>query len=504
MTTPSNTIQLLNVNLKTDRKDTYSFASESAQATFFGTKVVQTAGQVSYVRKDGVIRFDGNVESLFNVNYLRFKNSQFGVKWFYAFIVNVKYINPTMAHIEFEIDEMQTWYFQLTYKDCYIERKHVEDDTIGLHRVEENLATGDFVIDEGDITDLNDLWFVIGSTYDPFEVDDVKGDVYGRLYSGLRLFAYDNATDVNAFIDLLATDNKLPALITMFTASKYMSPVVLPDGTVSPSPVVSKIFDVGKVTTIGTHTVKNNKLLTYPYNFFTISNNQGSEAIYKYEDFQTFTSPTKCSFEMRANFAPNPTIYLTPFAHKETTANKNEAISLSDFPLLNWSYDNFDNWLGQNFIGANLSLLASSTAVAGGLITANPLAVGGGIYGIAQTLGGFAQEAIRPNPSKGSFSGSGNIGAQRQTYTIQKKTVRDEYAKIIDSYFDRFGYKVMLLETPQLVTRVNWNYIKLAESNIFGNIPQKDLEAINRMFLNGVTFWHNDELGNYNRTNVTL
>ena len=69
-------------------------------------------------------------------------------------------------------------------------------------------------------------------------------------------------------------------------------------------------------------------------------------------------------------------------------------------------------------------------------------------------------------------------------------TIKQEYAKVIDSYFSMFGYKVNELKVPNLYGRANWNYVKTIDCNFDGDIPQVDLNIIKTMFNKGVTLWH--------------
>ena len=41
------------------------------------------------------------------------------------------------------------------------------------------------------------------------------------------------------------------------------------------------------------YTPKNNKLLTYPFNYLLVSNNSGTDVIYRFEDFYTITNNEK-------------------------------------------------------------------------------------------------------------------------------------------------------------------------------------------------------------------
>ena len=73
-------------------------------------------------------------------------------------------------------------------------------------------------------------------------------------------------------------------------------------------------------------------------------------------------------------------------------------------------------------------------------------------------------------------------------YTL---SIKSEFAKRIDKYFDMYGYLTNSVKTPNLNNRPNWNYIKTIGINILGDIPQEDLQTIKQFFDNGITLWHN-------------
>ena len=81
-------------------------------------------------------------------------------------------------------------------------------------------------------------------------------------------------------------------------------------------------------------------------------------------------------------------------------------------------------------------------------------------------------------------------------------SIKEEYARIIDKYFDMFGYKVNQVKTPNITGRENWNFIKTIECNFEGDIPQGHLQIIKQIFNNGITLWHNpNTMYNYNASN---
>ena len=80
---------------------------------------------------------------------------------------------------------------------------------------------------------------------------------------------------------------------------------------------------------------------------------------------------------------------------------------------------------------------------------------------------------------------------------------KEQYAKIIDNYFDMFGYKVNRVKKPSAGHRENYWYTKTIDVNIDGAIPQKDLQKIKDCYNNGITFWYTPaNIGNYSVSNL--
>ena len=70
-------------------------------------------------------------------------------------------------------------------------------------------------------------------------------------------------------------------------------------------------------------------------------------------------------------------------------------------------------------------------------------------------------------------------------------SIKAEYARKIDEYFNAFGYQVNEFKNVQYTSRRSWNYIKTKGIAIEAQIPQADLQSIKDIFNNGVTMWHN-------------
>ena len=147
---PNSTIELFK-NLKLDNSyaNTMWFTSYAWQNTFFSNHRYTQLNDYSYQRKDiGVIRVEGSVANLYDVNYMRFKNTSFEDKWFYAFVTRVEYVNNVTVNMYYTIDVIQTYMFDWTLNQCLIERQHSTTDVAGDNLIPEGLELGDYITDQ--------------------------------------------------------------------------------------------------------------------------------------------------------------------------------------------------------------------------------------------------------------------------------------------------------------------------------------------------------------------
>ena len=150
---PNSTIYLLkNVPLDNTYTDTLWFENANAQWTHFKTRVDTEGGLIfranTYQRVDrGICRLQVNADDIYNYNYMMFQNTNYGNKWFYAFINSVDYVNNAVAQINYEIDEMQTWAFDYQLGQCYVEREHSATDVAGDNLQPEPVELGQYVVD---------------------------------------------------------------------------------------------------------------------------------------------------------------------------------------------------------------------------------------------------------------------------------------------------------------------------------------------------------------------
>ena len=111
-----------------------------------GLTVIAEARALSYTRLErGRVRVQLPISTLINAGYMRFKNTNFEDKMFYAFITGVRYINNETTEVLFELDYIQTWMGIFGLKHCFVERMHSPTDAIGDNIVDEGLPCGDIL-----------------------------------------------------------------------------------------------------------------------------------------------------------------------------------------------------------------------------------------------------------------------------------------------------------------------------------------------------------------------
>lgn len=116
---------LENVNFDNKYKHVLDFENAQAQEDYFDTKVHSTFTKFSTVRQNQEVKIDLGLNDMFGVNYCRYENEVNGTtKTFYAFIVRKEYVAYETTRLILEVDVYQTYMFDYTIKESFIEREH--------------------------------------------------------------------------------------------------------------------------------------------------------------------------------------------------------------------------------------------------------------------------------------------------------------------------------------------------------------------------------------------
>ena len=507
---PNTTIRIIkNCPLDIDYANTIYFTSVAQQTSFFQNTLDGYTLQINtYQRVEkGKMRVQMNAEALYNCNYLAFQNASFGNKWFYAFITGVEYINNVTSEISYVLDIMQTWHFNYVMMDCFVEREHSITDEIGDNLVDEKLDTGEYISEipfspAAFASNKIVIWATFDDNYaDSYGTEFQFGNAY--YFSGLTPKTFNlNSAGITEAIDWISHINpiKLNGLV-----SANIVPAISFEA--SSSPLCDTNFS--KNTTLmrsdGT-AVKNKKCLTYPYNFVYVTNNQGGNAIYRYEFFET----ADCQFKLVGDVSTNPTVFMYPRYYKGVTSNFDEKISLTGFPQVGFNVDAYKAWLAQNAssiaVNGMTAGIAGEAMLAGTASLVPPAAFAGAVYSLAKTAVSGTIHSFMPPQAKGSQGYNALIAAGKMELSIYKKHITPEFATIIDDYFSMFGYATNKVKRPNRNARPEWNYVKTIGCKIdpdsTAGLPADDAKAIEDVYNKGITFWNNPaHIGNYSYNN---
>lgn len=563
MIVPNSEVYILrNVPLEPSFDHTIWFDSSDQQATAFTTyALAYYFNKVSYQRYPRpYITLDKTVDELIGCNYMMFRNTGFGEKWFYAFITQVEYISNTTSRIYYTIDPMQTYLFDVNVGECFVEREHAMTDAIGDNLIPESFELGEYVYDADYFPNLflkTNYVICILATWKAIYEDNkwiIKdastggvGGVDSGIYTGLtkNLFTYDPSNpkacvqDANAVIEAATKANKADGIVSITMYPKFfmnwsitgdLATGLVPH-TVDSIPAFTGTFDGYKP--------KNNKLYTAPFCGVYVDNLQGNAANYAYEYFEN----RKPKFNIVGVVNGNLECASIPLNYKGLPTNFQESLLMGGFPQCAWNVDTFKAWIAQNkyAIAAGVANTAISTAArvgaavaTGGLseIAAAPAAAGtnvipfpnayqpptgggsgGGITGAAingssnilnDTINLVAQvktASTQPNHARGQQSSSVFCAMGYQGFHYMPYRIQGQFAKIVDDFFSMYGYKTNRLKVPNRNGRKAWNYVKTCGCNLTGSAPADVTASLVQIYDKGITFWRCIDLSTGNPFN---
>ena len=531
---------LRNVPLDSTYSDTIYFESIGAQTSYFEGKAKYTFGPTSYQRVNSSIasprgprsiRLPRVADDFYDCNYVMFQNASFGTKWFYGFITSVNYINPDNTEILYELDYYQTYAFDFRILPSFIEREHSVTDELYHNLMPETLGNPE-VIKVSSIHKTYNQYYITVLYNADSEKQPVQGQIAGNVYMGCASYTVpiEQYQSVNDFISQYDEAGRSNAIIAIF-----MSPfqTTLPDFNF-------ERIDVERPVALNGYVPRNQKLLTYPYCFLRTSDRMGRTIDFKYENFASYSDefdyaqPKSISFAIYAIPSPIPSLTLVPYYYgSENTVldpgdNAEYSLEVSGFPTALWTNNDYANYMATTYQnGVTKNLVNTIWGVLGGLATtitgAAQVYVTGGATGWGRVAGGIAgtatalmsgkansaalaidaaTKAQNPGSTSGSLSSNNPTWVTHDVgFTIYNMAIKPEMARMIDSYFDMYGYATNQVKMPNFTSRESWNYVKTADVMMDGSMPVEAMDTIKTIFNNGIRFWHGDYVGDYTRSN---
>lgn len=551
MILPDSDVYILkNVPLEPSFDHTIWFDSPEQQATAFTTYALAFYfDKVSYQRYPRpYITLDKTADELFDCNYMMFRNTAYGTKWFYAFITQVEYISNTTSRIYYTIDVMQTYLFDVNVEQCFVEREHAMTDAIGDNLNPESFELGEYVYDADYFPNIflksNYVICILATwkatyKYNKWVIEDATtggvGGVDSGIYTGLtkNLCKYDPANpkacvqQANAIIEAATKANKADGIVSITMYPKFfmnwsitgdLATGLVPD-TVDSIPAFTGTFDGYKP--------KNNKLYTAPFCGVYVDNLQGNAANYAYEYFEN----RKPVFNIVGAVNGNLECASIPINYKGLPTNFQESLLMGGFPQCAWNVDTFKAWIAQNkyAIAAGVAttaidtvkqvaLAATGVGMAGEVAGMSAAMTGAGSAQTIQAVGQYANAyqnmqnvsynaqgdvlnktinlvaqvktaSTQPNHARGQQSSSVFCAMGYQGFHYMPYRIQGQFARIIDDFFSMYGYKTNRLKVPNRNGRKAWNYVKTCGCTLTGSAPADVTAALVQIYDRGITFW---------------
>lgn len=438
---PNTTIKFLqNIPFDGDYNDTVYFSPEDGvegQYRYFDTFTKYTINENYYQRVNKGelkvqlpystgVQYESTAEKLYNCNYMMFRNTNFGNKWFYAFIDKVEWVNNETAKVEYTLDVMQTWYFDYDLEQCFVEREHSKTDYIGDNVVPESLDMGYEMVENGRDTfhisyienpatedDLKYGWTifvfvskfsVMSIVHDPYVLwaADYPNRHYGPIQCGayclrfnasmvsensaLRQSDYFYEGDIRDFYDFIGVynDERYDDVVADDILVIYVCPTFIANNRNGLNSWIT--LNTHRPSTLAGYTPRNNKLYTYPFMQLVASDYHGNTQTYKYEYFVGHSLQHGIDFRITGVPVFSPTLTCTPMSYlpsmfpigsPNTLEGIDYSISINDFSQCSWLNDNFKAWWAQNKNSATFATVSAVLSNAVGIFVGNQMYTGG-------------------------------------------------------------------------------------------------------------------------------
>ena len=560
---PTGTIQLFRgINLDNRYMHTLYFANTNNQTAFFDSLVdadlsfgenntYRDKTPQSYIRPGiGIVRLKVGADRVQNVTYMRFNNNRSPSKWYYCFVTSINYVNENMTEISYEIDVMQTWFFQGGgINPCMVIREHVSvsDDKLKNHLEPEPVTSDVYRFDEVTPSNAGDFGgydVVVNTTNEADSSDMIKNNIFcGTEYYSHQLF--DDEGDVPGE-NLEAIKGHLVHTLGSWDKNEqsadvtdiYMFPHKYKD---TDNETYHVKFDPTATGHTFDYSVQNMKMNAYPYSFLFATTKGGSCAQYRWEYFDSDMSLSSSSaeFHVKANGTGGGSIICYPREYNGIEDNYDANLLCDSFPKCSWSYDAYQAFVasgGQTKLQTEQKILnykamvttardladvsKAAVAAAGATVAGAAAVATGGVLApaaVAATVKAtnviantgadiadrhiglmeaqnkidfaFADAKYAPDVAVGRQIPNLSVGGRFLGFYFYNCHVDPMEMVRIDNFFTVYGYAINTVKRPNLTGRPYWNFLQTDGAVITGDMPATSKSAISRIFDGGIFLW---------------
>ena len=548
------------------------FTSISAQTAYFEGKIKHIRDvngelkpmewvNITYTRRPDTkaVRVEGHITNFVDINYCMYQNSdqpnsQYGDRWWYAFVVKCEYINNNTVELTLVEDIWQNYHLYMDLPtQQYVLRQHSVQDKPSEHLIDEGVPFGEYQYELiGAVKQLMSLSVVVNATQ--FKNTPEAPGFYSGVFtgSGYRRFPVGEYEALCAYFEYLTSNNLSDGIISVFMVPNSFDYTPTTDGSIKTNKIDIKIENNWGKPITENYTPVNNKLYMFPYNFLYITDYSGNTWNCRYEDFDVIVPGfgsyrTQPEFIVYTCFSPNPEALLVPYRYKgQEGAQLNERMLLTGWPQCSWQTDTYKAYLAAtsarreafvtnyseriNFdhvtsgidlvssIGSAAVQLATGAALGGpvGLAMAAPGAVGT-LYNSGKNMvemdiehrktwrnyqAEMRDKESLPAHAHGTISNAMGVASQTKNFGFYRCHIQEGYCYVLDSFFTLYGYLHNNITDINLDSRPHFNYIQIDNPVIYGGIPADSLVKLKNIFADGVWLWKNgDEVGDFTLDN---
>ena len=501
---PETTIRFLS-NTGIDDSNKPNFTSNSAMTSWLLGKTKYTKTGLSYQRADErqFTSVDLNYYDLLTCDAMMWQNAGTSDMWLVANITDLEWVNPNLTRVYFKVDAYCSFCGNIDWSDsyCFVEREHVQNDWSGGAPNWDNIGldegfslTPEYIIDSQKQSFTPDTYIVL-SPYDAEGNPDFKAETKYGILDGINELVTQSPAAVQSYLNQLATgsESKLEQVLGVISVPHEMND-----------------SSFGSVTPIRPWTiltwVNNAKSYSSQFCNITVESMLGGSKCYKPElmgagEWSFVWTAFRVGMSCGVNIRPGT------YAGIETGENRDLSYTIEGTPMGAFVGNGFSQYMSTNglrLISNGLSWLTSLGPLAGAGVAAvtagiaSPLgAIATGTIAALASAKGTLQDIISAKKSSAFVGGNTSqsdvnltVAQQGYGFYVRVYTPMIDRFRAVDAFFDRFGYKVCRLKTPNINTRPCWNYVKTSEAHIAGTFPYVYKQQVEALLNNGCTFWN--------------
>lgn len=499
--TPNSVLKLYNVPWSKGDSNIRWFDTADERDTWHDNRTGVSYEALTTIKLGVPIKIHESYMNCLKYNYARFINPKFSNQYIYCYITNIEWGADETTYITLEEDNIQTWLDKFTIKPTFIERIHTKGDAVPLTpeplapppTVRYTLASNPFssgvvkysyfcLASVGVLKDEKiDNLFSASGIYEGISV--YYGDDWVTFWNGVNKLntSYDNSVKLCFCLpsSMLKNISELGEAFTDYPSFKIINSIVFNN----------KIIDILKPSTLDDYTPRNKKCFTYPYAYLIATNYTGQLIEYRYENFKN-----DIKFTLKGRVGGSVSVECAPLNY-ENDGDFLNALKLEDAPKLGFSSSYFDAWAERNSVNLLSQLATAGINVSSGNLT-NAIMTG---VSIASQINQNSHNANAMSVPSASMIYL--LSQMRYDFGIYKVSADKTYIERVDDFFQRYGYAYNKIGSINVHNRDIFVYVKTSDSTVVGAVPTDARNELKQKLDNGVTFWHTDDIGNYNVDN---